>query len=399
MDFKDQVRELGKRVTELKEHTQTEEATKNAFVMPFLNLLGFNVFNPLEVKPEFVADVGLKKGEKIDYAIFKDGEIILLVECKHWQTTLNINNESQLLRYYHVSKSKFALLTNGIEYRFYSDLDEPNIMDKTPFLAFDITKIKDNQIAELKKFSKVEFDLDKIAASASELKYTSAMRAALVEEFTEPSEGLVRHFAGRAYAGRLTQNVMEQFTRMFKKTLDQYLSDLITDRFKSAIESEKAKEEEQKKQESEEKIVVPEDGIVTTEEELEGYAIVKAIVCQKVKAARVAYRDAKSYFAVLLDDNSRKPICRLYYNGRKKSIGLFNDPKNFQGYGGKEDTRFELPEINPNEGIYNYATALLQTVDYYEHPESVPKLDTSTTLILPENQPPEKTEENDSWES
>ncbi len=366
MDFKDMVRSLGKRVEELSEYTNTEEATKNAFIMPFLNLLGFDVFNPTEVKPEYVADIGLKKGEKIDYAIFKDGRAILLVECKHWKHPLCVDNESQLLRYFHVSNAKFALLTNGFEYRFYTDLDEPNIMDRTPFLAFDITKITDNQIAELKKFSKAEFDSDKIATSASELKYTLALREILKKEFADPSEGLVRHFAQQAYSGRFTQQITEYFTGLVKKTIDQFLSDTIKERFNTAIEAEKVKEEAMQ---SVEEIPqpVPEDDIVTTEEELEGFRIVKAIVCQKIPASRVVYRDAKSYFAILLDDNSRKPICRLYYNRKKKYVGLFNDPENFQGLGGaKKEVWKELPGETPNEWLYAFSADLLQTIDYYE---------------------------------
>lgn len=389
MDFKEQIRELGGRVGQLKEHISTEEATKNAFIMPFLQVLGFNVFNPLEVKPEFVADVGLKKGEKIDYAIFKEGEPILLVECKHWQVSLDLDKESQLFRYYHVSSAKFALLTNGIEYRFYSDLDEPNKMDTTPFLSFDITKIKDVQIAELKKFSKNEFDKNLISASASDLKYTSALRSALLAEFANPSESFVTHFARQAYSGRMTQSVIEQFTSLLKKTLDQYLSDLITDRFKSAMETEKAKEDAAKAQDDAEKAAntPDDDGIVTTEEELEGYRIVKAIICQKLhNPGRVAYRDSKSYFAILLDDNARKPICRLYYNRGKKYIGLFNNPKNFNGGGGKEDNRAELPDNTPNEGIYGYANDLLQTIDWYEQPELVPAVPASMEPTIEANQ-------------
>ena len=157
MDFKDQIKQLGERVSKLKDQINTEEATKNAFIMPFLQALGYDVFNPIEVVPEFISDIGLKKGEKIDYAIFKDGNPTILVECKHWKQNLSIH-DGQLLRYFHVSKAKFSLLTNGIIYRFYSDLVAPNKMDEKPFLEFNITEIKDNQIEELKKFHKSVFD-------------------------------------------------------------------------------------------------------------------------------------------------------------------------------------------------------------------------------------------------
>lgn len=143
MDFKDYIKQIGERVVKLKDQIQTEEATKNAFIMPFLQALGYDVFNPLEVVPEYTTDIGTKKGEKIDYAIFKDGIPTILVECKHWAQNLNLH-DGQLLRYFHVSKAKFGLLTNGINYRFYSDLVEPNKMDEKPFLEFNINEIKDN---------------------------------------------------------------------------------------------------------------------------------------------------------------------------------------------------------------------------------------------------------------
>ncbi len=155
MDFKDQIRLLGDRVIKLKDQVHTEEATKNAFIMPFIRELGYDVFNPSEVTPELVADIGMKQGEKIDYAIMRNGQPIILIECKCHNAQLNVNNASQLFRYFHTTKAKFSILTNGIEYRFYTDLVEPNKMDEKPFFTFDITEIKDNQIEELKNFTRL----------------------------------------------------------------------------------------------------------------------------------------------------------------------------------------------------------------------------------------------------
>ena len=121
MDFKDQIKLLSERVIKLKENTQTEEATKTAFIMPFLQTLGYDVFDPTEVVPEYTCDLGIKKGEKIDYAIHKDGQPIILIECKHWKEDLTSHN-GQLFRYFHVSNARFGILTNGIIYRFYTDL-------------------------------------------------------------------------------------------------------------------------------------------------------------------------------------------------------------------------------------------------------------------------------------
>ena len=137
MDFKDIIKQISERVERLKDSLPTEEATKNALIMPFINALGYDVFNPNEVLPEMTCDIGTKKGEKIDYAILENGEPIILIECKHWKQNLSLH-DNQLLRYFNVSKAKFGVLTNGIIYKFYSDLEEPNKMDEKPFLEIDM---------------------------------------------------------------------------------------------------------------------------------------------------------------------------------------------------------------------------------------------------------------------
>src|ERR1043165_5481568 len=125
MEFKNAIKQLGDRVAKMKNQILTEEATKNAFIMPFIQTLGYDVFNPLEVVPEFIADIGIKKGEKVDYAIVRDGHPIILIECKHWSADLDPHN-SQLFRYFHTTPAKFGILTNGIFFRFYTDLVLPN---------------------------------------------------------------------------------------------------------------------------------------------------------------------------------------------------------------------------------------------------------------------------------
>lgn len=351
MDFKDQIKQLGERVAKLKDQIQTEEATKNAFVMPFLQCLGYDVFNPLEVVPEFIADIGIKKGEKIDYAIFKDGHPTILVECKDWRQNLNVH-DGQLLRYFHVSKAKFGLLTNGIVYRFYSDLVALNKMDEKPFLEFNITEIKDNQIEELKKFHKANFDADSIVNTASEMKFMNELKHLLNQELTEPSPEFVRHFAKQVYPSLVTAKVLEQFTELTKKSVQHYISDLITERLKTAL----SKEDEKNKIEiSAEENLEDISKVNTTEEELEGFLIVKTILRQKVPVSRVTYRDAQSYFAIFLDDNNRKAVCRLYLNGGKKFIGTLDE--------NKKETKNEIKSL---DDIFNYSTELLKTIEQFE---------------------------------
>jgi hypothetical protein len=351
MDLKDQIKVIADR-TKHKDQIQTEEATKNAFVMPFLQSLGYDVFNPLEVVPEFIADIGIKKGEKIDYAIFKDGNPTILIECKHWSQNLNIH-DGQLLRYFHVSKAKFGILTNGIVYRFYSDLVSPNKMDEKPFLEFNITDVKDNQIEELKKFHKTNFDAESIVNTASELKFMNELKHILNQELTNPTPEFVKHFAKQVYPSVVTAKVLEQFTELTKKSIQQHISDLITERLKTALSKEDEKNSEVNI--STEKNLEDISKVNTTEEELEGFMIVKTILRQKTAVNRVTFRDAQSYFAVFLDDNNRKPVCRLYLNGGKKFIGTFDETK--------KETKNEIKNLDE---IFDYSELLLKTIEAYE---------------------------------
>ncbi len=354
MDFKDLIKQLGERVTKLKDQIHTEEATKNAFIMPFLQALGYDVFNPTEVVPEFISDIGLKKGEKIDYAIFKDDHPTILVECKHWKENLSIH-DGQLLRYFHVSKAKFGLLTNGITYRFYSDLVDANKMDEKPFLEFNIAEIKDNQIEELKKFHKTVFDAESIANTASELKYTNELKHLLQQELINPSPDFVKYFARQVYPSIVTAKVLEQFTNLTKKSIQQHISELITERLKTALTKEDEATKQQEAIQAEEQAKLEEVKVITTPEELEAFMIVKTILRQKISATRITYRDAQSYFAILLDDNNRKTICRLYLSGAKKFFVTLDDQK-------KEVKN----EINSIDDIFKHSETLFKIVDNYD---------------------------------
>lgn len=346
MDFKDQLKQIADKIIKFQDSTQTEEATKNAFIMPFINALGYDIFNPQEVVPEFTADIGIKVGEKVDYAILKDDLPIILIECKHWRDVLDIHN-TQLLRYFNVTRAKFAILTNGINYRFYTET-EPNKMDEKPFLDINIIEIKDNQIDELKKFHKSYFDTANILATASTLKYSNEVKIILNNEFKQPSEGFTRHFVNEVYPGRATEKVMKQFSEIVKISCQQFLSDLITERLKTALTKEK---------ESEPKPVEPETkkaAVDTTEEEIEGYYIVKAILRQVIESSRIYYRDFQSFFGVLIDDSLRNTICRFYLSDAEKQIGIINDDKS--------ESKFPITAI---DDIYLFSDQLKSAAKKY----------------------------------
>lgn len=357
MDFKDTIKQVAERVAKLKDNLQTEEATKNALIMPFIQALGYDVFNPFEVMPEYTCDIGTKKGEKIDYAILKDNEPVILIECKHWAEKLN-SHDNQLLRYYHVSCARFGVLTNGIEYRFYTDLEEPNKMDGKPFLVLNMLDLRDNQIEEVKQFHKSYFDVESIVNAASELKFMKGLKDIILAEMESPSETLVRLFTKQVYSGVVTAKILEQFTDLTKRSFSQVISDIITDRFKNALnkETEKQTDEIPHVEIQSPTLAEEECKIITTEEEKEGYFIVRAMLRKYVDINRVAQRDTQSYFGILLDDNNRKPICRLYFNGGKKYIATFDE--------NKKETKNLIESL---DDLYKFEEPLASIIKFYDN--------------------------------
>lgn len=350
MDLVDQLRALSSRIALTKDMVSTEEATKNAMVMPFIQALGYNVFDPTEVTPELVADVGTKKGEKVDYAILKDGQPIILFECKKSGGDLSINHAGQLFRYFHVTEARFGVLTNGLAYRFFTDLEQPNKMDEKPFFEFNILDFKDRDVEELKKFAKALFNVDTILTTASDLKFTRIIQSRLAELMTNPSEDLVRLLSAELIGGkRFTPIIKDQFTFITKRAFESLISERINERLKGAMTPELSLTQEQPSVPSPAEVKNKDgDQIVTTAEEIEGFHIVRAILRDCVPLKRIHMRDAQTYCAILLDDNNRKPICRLRFNNTEKlTVGLFNE--------NKDEERFPLSQV---EDLYNHSDAI-----------------------------------------
>src|SRR5690606_35113123 len=236
MEFAEKLNSLSVKIRQQGAAIQTEEATKNAFVMPFIHaVLGYDVFDPSEVIPEYVCDVGTKKGEKIDYAILKNGEIQIIIECKKIGESLSLNHASQLFRYFHVTNARIAILTNGKVYKFFTDLDAPNKMDEKPFLELDLLDIDEHVVPELLKLTKSAFDVESIVNAAGELKYVSQIKKLLAGLLTNPDEDFIRFVASRVYDGAVTQKVRELFSELTRKASAQFLNDQANDRLKSAI--------------------------------------------------------------------------------------------------------------------------------------------------------------------
>lgn len=350
MELKTKLEQLYNRLENIKDNINTEEATKNTFIMPFLQILGYDVFNPTEVVPEYTADIGTKKGEKVDYAIMNNGEPAIIIECKHWKETPDAHN-SQLHRYYHVSKARFGIMTNGIIYNFFTDLESANVMDEKPFLSVDLSNLKDTSVKELEKFTKQNFDISSILDSAEALKYVKAIRQEFEKELQEQSDEFIKLLVSRFFDKPITSSRLEMFKGYTRRAISSSINDVVNSRLKSALNINEQAEEKESAE-----IIEEEDlRIITTEEEIEGFQIVKAILREKITSDRIAYRDTQSYFGILLDDNNRKPLCRLYFSSSKKHIELFHNGKN------------ESKKININclDDIYKYKKELLETIDNY----------------------------------
>jgi hypothetical protein len=359
MEFLARVNALSAKIQQQSAAIQTEEATKTAFVMPFINsVLGYDVFDPLEVVPEYICDVGTKKGEKIDYAIMKNGEVQILIECKKIGEPLHINHASQLFRYFHVTSARISILTNGRFYRFYTDLDAPNKMDDKPFLELDLLDLDEHALPELEKLTKSAFDVDSIISAAGELKYVGQIKREIAAQFTKPDDEFIKFFAARVYEGIITQKVREQFAVLTRKAAAQFLGDQVNDRLKSAIsgpiQPTFAMAPVDSNPASETVEETEDDRVQTTLEELEGFHVVKAIVRSVIDAKRIVHRDTQSYFGILLDDNNRKPICRLHFNRSQKYIGIFDHEKN--------ETRHAIDSV---DDIYSFSDQLKGVISHY----------------------------------
>ncbi len=349
MEFLESVKDLAKRVKVARDTAQTEEATKTSVVLPFIRALGFDVFDLDEVVPEFIADVGVKKGEKVDFALKIDGEIVMLIECKPIATDLSKSQFTQLYRYFSVTEARVSILTNGREIWFFSDIDERNRMDSRPFFRFDLEAFDDHDVKELAKFQKQLFSVDGILETASSLKYTTAAATYLKSQMESPDDEFLKLVGRQIYDGMLTKSVLDQLRSPVKSALAQIVRDRIEDRLNIALFG------------NDEAVTQPEGGpdkasdIVTTEEEIQAFHIVQAIAAKEIDLHRVTIRDSKTYCSVFVDDNNRKPVARFYFNSKSvKYLGLFDDQKS--------ETKVQIAD---SSDILKHENELLEAVRAY----------------------------------
>ncbi|MEF2071835.1 type I restriction endonuclease [Consotaella aegiceratis] len=347
MGIDDQLRTISERVRSHSSSMITEEAVKTAVVLPFLSALGYDVFNPAEVIPEFTADAVGKKGERVDYAIQIDGAIRILVECKPITCVLEKQHLAQLYRYFSVTDAKFAILTNGRTFQFHTDLEAPNKLDDRPFLTFDLSELNANLMPELKKFAKDGFDVVGVLQSANRLKYTSALKRRISDLMEDPSDDFVRLVTADLRDGHFTAAVRDQFTPLVKSAFREIVRDMVQNRITSALETSNAEDP------ALEDLSTPEPEVVTTDEEKEGFMIVRAIAREVIPTKRIVMRDQKTYCGILIDNNNRKPLARLWFNRATKYLSLFD---------GEKEDRIKIETL---DHIYEYTDRIRATAQRY----------------------------------
>lgn len=354
LEFEENMKLFASNIKEKLKHIDTEETTKIALIMPFLQVMGYDTSNPAEVRAEYTADVGAKRGEKIDLAILNEDNEIIMIECKSATTELSYDHLSQLYRYFNITDSEVGILTNGIIYQFYTDSIKPGQMDKSPFFEVDMLNLNEKDIKKLSKFTKTNFDISKIKSKVDNLKFSHDIHKIISSEIDSPSEELVKVLAKQVYPGIITQNVRDKFYKIIKNEFKEVISEKVELRLNNALE--------QNSEDYVPELIKTDDGILTTNEEYEGYYIVKSIAAKLINPKRVYLRDFKSYCNVLLDDNKYYPLVRMYFNNiHKLRISLF-DGFEKAGKGKKKWKTYNISNVNE---IYNYEEEITKTINIY----------------------------------
>lgn len=355
MSFEQKIKEFSIRIGEIKTNISTEEATKTAIILPFFALLGYDVFNPMEFVPEFVADVGIKRGEKVDYAIVKNAVPTILIEAKSINKKLE-KHDSQLFRYFGTTKARLAILTNGIQYRLYTDIEEANKMDQTPFYEFNLLNLSDDDISEIQQLERERFDETKMFENASILKYSNIFKSQIEAELLSPSDDFVRYFLKSSYKGVKTQAVVDKFAPVLRKAIGTYVNDLVKQNLTNMVNASGyavVTAPEPKKNEA-------------TALEIDCVVFIKSLLNDIVDMETITYKKTESYIAILLNNNVRKWIARLVVNDTQISLSL------------PGDTSEQKRKISSLQELESYKAELIKSLEKYLHKTSVDEVELST---------------------
>jgi hypothetical protein len=343
----------------------TEEATKNTLIIPFFTALGFDFSEPSEFSPEVFASIGEEKRERIDYALKSGDEYLMLVECKKCKDNLGKNAFNQLSDYFKALRPKLnvriGILTNGLTYKFFSDLDEDNVLDSIPFFHFNILNFDEQKASELKQFEKSTFDINSIIANAREAKLLAAVKEILGGYLVDPPEKFSHFVLSKVFPnllGRRPQELVSTFKRIISEAFNQLILDRVNGKLEQAtsqnVSIDSGPETEKAPQAAP---VAGDDGIAATINKIEALAIVKTILRSKGVINRIYLKDYKDSSSILLDNKQQKILIKLYFNDTtKKRIVLGNDKAN------KKGNQVEIKDVYE---ICKYSNEIIQALNYH----------------------------------
>lgn len=373
MSLREDLEALSQRAIEQKDQMVTEEAAKLALVMPFMRALGYDIFEPTEVEPEYTADFADSQGRKVDYAIKRDNKPIILIECKRVKDPLDVGKADQLALYVNATDARFGILTNGVVYKFYSSHE--NRMDNDPFLEIDLANLNPGDVDALEKsrLDKASFDDKESQAVAEEMKDVGSIKTYLRKTYAQPSDEFVRFLAG-VLERRRSRNFIRYFTFLVKRAFHEFVSDELRNEVKKTLDRATVISAAQENLETSvtnarqsDHLLAREEGVKDggnrrprrkpTDQESEGYEKVRNMVANMVGPNKIAMRTHQNYCSVLFDDNIQKRICRLYFKASSAmKLGLFDEQK--------KETKYSLDSV---DDIWKYANQLQAAVKRYLH--------------------------------
>ncbi|MCP3101667.1 type I restriction enzyme HsdR N-terminal domain-containing protein [Myxococcus sp. K15C18031901] len=324
---------LSEQVRKRQAFIKGEEATKQALILPFIQALGYDIYDPTETQPEYVADFAKKRGgvmEKVDYALHLRGQPALFIECKAADTTPE-DHDGQLARYFNATQSvRIGVVTNGTRYRFFTDLQSLNVMDATPFMEFNILTFTDRDVELLRPFTKEFFDAASIQGHAEEIIFVGKVTTLINELLRNPSESFVRFLLAEVelVSGRVTRSVVERFIPIVKKSIQTTLLDMMTKSIQQEIAQPNipapAPAVVTSPVEALQRTVEAGDTatsaqVETTELELEIFRIVQKLCAESALKQAISYKDSTTYFGINLGKVTSW-FLRAFTNGKKKSL-------------------------------------------------------------------------------
>ncbi|NNH39605.1 type I restriction endonuclease [Acinetobacter terrae] len=308
------------------EHCSTEETTKQALILPLLDILGFSPYDPTKVLAEFAADFpGVKSTERVDYALYCNGQPVMFIEAKPYAANLT-NHAPQLSRYFNSSLGvTIGAITNGKEWRFFTDLINTNVMDEKPFLTVDFTKHKAEELVQLAEFRHDNFHVEKLRYFAEENQYIQQFKTVIKRSINEVDIDFVRYVAQQAEIQRqLNTKFLETIQPFVKQAVEQAISDTVVKGLSSptiitaqTIEPKPEQNAEQVIDHGFKDIVNSDnDKIITTKDEQELFRIVSELFPE----SDLSTRDTESYYSVLYQNKSNRWLFRYDVNRKRPTI-------------------------------------------------------------------------------